>query len=113
MLALGAAVGLPLPGVSAAARSAVHYDVAPVGNVHLLHLTDVHAQLLPIYFREPSVNIGVHAARNRPPHLVGQALLDSYGIPADSRRAHAFTHLNFEAGAADFGRVGGFAHSPP
>ena len=110
MLALGAAVGLPLPGVSAAARSAVHYDVAPVGNVHLLHLTDVHAQLLPIYFREPSVNIGVHAARNRPPHLVGQALLDSYGIPADSRRAHAFTHLNFEAGAADFGRVGGFAH---
>lgn len=110
MLALGAAAGLPLPGVSAAARPAVHYDVAPMGNVHLLHLTDVHAQLLPIYFREPSANIGVHAARNRPPHLVGQALLDSYGIPADSRRAHAFTHLNFEAGAAEFGRVGGFAH---
>ena len=40
-----------------------------------MHITDVHAQLLPVHYREPAVNIGVHGARNRPPHLVGEALL--------------------------------------
>lgn len=109
MLALGAAAGLALPGVARSAQTGLNYDLAPVGNVHLLHMTDAHAQLLPIHFREPSANIGVHTARNRAPHLVGQALLDSFGIAPNSHRAHAFTYLDYEASAAEFGRVGGFA----
>ncbi len=110
MLALGAAAGLALPGVAQRAQTGLAYDLATQGNVHLLHMTDVHAQLLPVYFREPSVNIGVHAARNRPPHLVGQALLSHYGITGDHYRAHAYTHLDYEESARAFGQVGGFAH---
>ncbi len=78
--------------------------------MHLLHLTDCHAQLLPSYFREPSVNIGVGSARGQPPHLVGEALLKRFGIPAHSRDAHAFTYLDFAAAARTYGKVGGFAH---
>src|SRR5688572_29681378 len=56
----------------------------PVGNVTLLHVTDIHGQLLPVHFREPSVNLGVGAARGVVPHLSGRALLDHYKIPAGS-----------------------------
>jgi len=86
------------------------YDVPTMGNVHLLHFTDCHAQLLPIYYREPSINLGVGAAAGRMPHLVGKPLLDTCGIEAGSRHAHAFTHLDFEVAARAYGRVGGFAH---
>lgn len=86
------------------------YDVPTFGNVSFLHFTDCHAQLLPVYFREPSVNLGVGEARGRPPHLVGEALLKAFGIPAGSREAHAFTYLNFEQAAGTYGKVGGFAH---
>ena len=86
------------------------YDVPTMGNVHLLHFTDCHAQLLPIYYREPSINLGVGAATGKMPHLVGKPLLDACGIEAGSRHAYAFSHLDFEAAARAYGRVGGFAH---
>lgn len=86
------------------------YDVPTFGNVSLLHFTDCHGQLLPIYYREPSINLGVGMALGCPPHLVGEALLQAYGIDPCSREAHAFTHLDFEQAARVFGKVGGFAH---
>jgi sulfur-oxidizing protein SoxB len=109
MLGMAAAAGLPL-----AARASVadenFYELAPFGNVHLLHFTDCHAQLLPSYFREPSVNMGAGASSGKPPHLVGDHLLKQAGIAPGSRAAHAFTCLDFEAAARRFGKVGGFAH---
>jgi sulfur-oxidizing protein SoxB len=63
--------------------------------VTLLHFTDCHAQLLPAYFREPDVNIGMHAARGKPPHLVGTAQLKHFGIAPKSPLAHAYTHIDF------------------
>jgi sulfur-oxidizing protein SoxB len=86
------------------------YDIARFGNVSVLHFTDCHAQLLPTYFREPSVNLGLGEAMGRPPHLVGESLLKHFGIPAGSREAHAFTYLDFAAAAKTYGTLGGFAH---
>jgi S-sulfosulfanyl-L-cysteine sulfohydrolase len=111
ILALAAAAGGTLrAGLSAAQAADELYELPPLGNVSLLHFTDSHAQLLPIHFREPSVNIGVGAATGKPPHLVGKALLAHFGIPAASALAHAFTSVDFEAAARRYGRVGGFAH---
>ena len=86
------------------------YDAAPFGNVSLMHITDTHAQLLPIYFREPHINIGVAEANGRPPHIVGEALLKHFNIPANSAAAYALTYLDFESAARRYGKVGGFAH---
>jgi sulfur-oxidizing protein SoxB len=86
------------------------YSAEPFGQARLLHFTDCHAQLNPVYYREPSVNLGFGDALNTPPHLVGEALLEYFGVPRDSRFAHALTHLDFPAAAARYGKVGGFAH---
>jgi len=86
------------------------YAAASFGNARLLHFTDCHAQLLPVYFREPNANIGIAGARGRPPHLVGQHLLDYIGAAAGSSDAYAFTYLDFVAAAERFGKVGGFSH---
>jgi sulfur-oxidizing protein SoxB len=86
------------------------YSLAPFGNARLLHFTDCHAQLEPVYFREPNVNLGIGAAAGNPPHLVGAHLLDYAGIKAGTANAHAFTYLDFAAAAETFGKVGGFAH---
>ena len=86
------------------------YQLPPFGEVRIMHFTDCHAQLLPVYFREPDTNLGLGVARGRPPHLVGQAFLDHFGIAPDSREAYVFTHLDFQAQAETYGRVGGFAH---
>lgn len=86
------------------------YDLKPFGNVSLLHMTDCHAQLKPLLFREPSVNIGLGDMNGRLPHLVGERLLKAAGVPAGSAEAHALTYLDFETAAKRFGRVGGFAH---
>jgi len=80
------------------------------GAVSLLHSTDCHAQLKPIRFREPSVNLGVSTMQGQWPHLVGERLLKAAGVPAGPNLAHAFTHLDFEAASRRFGKVGGFAH---
>ena len=84
--------------------------VQRIGNVSLLHMTDCHAQLQPIHFREPSVNLGVAGMRGRLPHLVGEHLLKAAQIPAGSAEAHALTYLDFETAARRYGKVGGFAH---
>jgi S-sulfosulfanyl-L-cysteine sulfohydrolase len=115
MLALAGAAGLGMPGCEGSTRAGGRtpsdfYEVPAFGNVSLLHFTDCHAQLLPIYFREPNVNIGVGEAAGKPPHLVGEALLKHFNIPAGSLEAHAFTYLNYTEAARQYGKVGGFAH---
>ncbi len=86
------------------------YDVAAFGNARLLHFTDCHAQLQPIYFREPNVNLGVGPMKGQRPHVVGEALLRQAGVPAGTARAHALTYLDFADAAHRYGAVGGFAH---
>ncbi len=86
------------------------YEVPAFGNVSLMHYTDCHAQLQPVYFREPNINIGVGSMQGQPPHLVGEALLKHYGIPAGGPLAHANTYLDYVEAARLFGKVGGFAH---
>jgi len=86
------------------------YDLPRFGNVHFLHFTDCHAQLLPIWFREPNVNIGIGGAVGKVPHIVGEKLLKAYNIKPGTREAHAFTYLDFAQAAKTYGQVGGFAH---
>lgn len=103
---------LPLSKQSRASYSAElgAYHVPNYGSVRLLHMTDCHAQLLPIYFREPSVNLGIGAAKGQPPHLVGNQLLNNLDRKLDAASQHAFTYLNFVEAAKTYGKVGGFAH---
>jgi len=94
-LLLAVAAGSSLrPGAAAAQAAAELYDAPPFGNVSLLHVTDVHAQLLPVHFREPN----------------GTGFLKRYGIARGSRAAYAFSHLDFETLAQRYGRLGGYAH---
>ena len=110
MLAAGAAAGFALPGVANAAAARDPYDLAPFGNVSLLHYTDCHAQLLPVWFREPSINLGVAGMKGNSPHLVGERFLAKHGIRPGTREAHAFTYIDFAEAAKKYGKVGGFAH---
>ena len=98
-----------LPRASLAADDDL-YDIGRFGNVRILHLTDTHAQLAPVYFREPSVNIGVGSMFGKPPHIVGRAFLDYFNIAPGGRAAHAFTFLDYQEAAHRYGRMGGFAH---
>ena len=111
-LAVASAGGLSLSSNFAIAQESAKkfYELPKFGNVHLLHFTDCHAQLLPIYFREPNVNIGIGSQEGKTPHLVGEYFLKANGIPAGTRDAHAFTYLDFSEAAKTYGRVGGFAH---
>ncbi len=113
VLGAASAAGLNLgrhAQASAASAQQGLYDLPRFGNVSLLHMTDCHAQLLPVHFREPSVNIGVGAMRGQLPHLVGEALLEAAGLKPGSAQAHAFTYIDFETAARRYGRIGGFAH---
>ncbi len=112
MLAVAAAGGMTLHSSFARAEKAAGalYDLPPFGNVSLLHMTDCHAQLLPIHFREPNVNLGVGSMRGRAPHIVGEGFLKHFGIKPGSIEAHAFTYLDFVEAAKTYGKVGGFAH---
>ena len=95
---------------SACAAADDIYDIGRFGNVRVLHITDTHAQLRPVYFREPSVNIGVGddaraaAASGRP------RIPRSFQPRARRPRAHAFTYLDYQEAAHRYGRMGGFAH---
>jgi sulfur-oxidizing protein SoxB len=100
--------GLPL--IARSADSAGVYDLERFGNARILHITDTHAQLQPAFFREPSVNLGIGGMQGKPPHLVGRAFLDRFGVRPDSADAYAFTFVDFEKSAARFGKLGGFAH---
>jgi len=116
MLAAASAAGFQLNNAYAADSTAVTkapsnpYELAPFGNVSLMHYTDCHAQLNPIYFREPSINLGIGDMKNVPPHKVGQHYLEHYGIAPGTMDAHAFTYLDFVEASRKYGKVGGFAH---
>jgi S-sulfosulfanyl-L-cysteine sulfohydrolase len=107
-LALAAGAGV-VPRVGVGADDDI-YDIPRFGNVRVIHFTDTHAQLTPVHYREPSVNIGVGAMRGQPPHLVGRAFLERFGIAPGSRGAYAFTFLDYYEAAQRYGRMGGFAH---
>jgi S-sulfosulfanyl-L-cysteine sulfohydrolase len=119
MLAVAAAGGMALEGCASGPANKIGasiktgaslYDLPTFGNVSFLHFTDCHAQLQPIYFREPNVNLGLASSSGRPPHLVGESLLKYFNIAPGSPEAHAFTYLNFSEAAKTYGKVGGFAH---
>ncbi|HOI52357.1 MAG TPA: thiosulfohydrolase SoxB, partial [Azonexus sp.] len=112
VLAVAAAGGMSLHSELALAEKGAGklYDLPKFGNVSLLHITDCHAQLNPIYFREPSVNLGFGDQFGKVPHLVGDKLLKHFGFKPNSIEAHAYTYLNFEKAAETYGKVGGFAH---
>ena len=77
------------------------------GNVSLIHITDIHAQLKPIYFREPEINLGVGSALGQVPHITGANFRKMYGIDDGSPSHYALTHNDFSALAKEYGRVGG------
>jgi S-sulfosulfanyl-L-cysteine sulfohydrolase len=113
VMAAGSAAGMFgswASAVSAAGKGEKLYDIPKFGNVSILHFTDCHAQLTPIYFREPNVNLGIAGMSGKVPHLVGEHLLKAYGIPRNSALSHAYTYLDFEKAAQAYGKVGGFAH---
>ncbi len=117
VLAAASAAGMPLARVAeadAATAEEALYTLPPLGQgsgfVSLLHMTDCHAQLKPIHFREPSVNLGLGSMKGQLPHRVGEHLLKRAGIRPGTRESHAFTFIDFERAARRYGRVGGFAH---
>ncbi len=109
-IASAGGMGLYSNFVGAQSSAKKFYDLPKFGNVHFLHFTDCHAQLLPIHFREPNVNLGIGAQEGKTPHLVGEYFLKANGIPAGTRDAHAFTYLDYVAAAQNYGKMGGFAH---
>ncbi len=112
ILAAASAAGFALDSRQVMAGNAPsnYYDIPVSGNVSLMHMTDCHAQLKPIWFREPNVNLGVGGSVGKVPHLVGEHLLKAYNIKPGSIDAHAFTYIDFAAAAKTYGKVGGFAH---
>jgi len=113
VLGAGAVAGMAMgrfAEADAATASEGLYQAPRFGHVSFLHMTDCHAQLLPIHFREPSINLGVGSMRGQLPHLVGEHLLRATGIRPGTAQAHALTHLDFDKAARRYGKVGGFAH---
>jgi len=83
-------------------------DFDTTGNVTLIHFADCHAQLKPVWFREPSINLGVGEVKGKPPHISGTEFLKTYGIEPGSPQAYALTNEDFVALAREYGRMGGF-----
>ncbi|WP_425403584.1 thiosulfohydrolase SoxB [Hwanghaeella sp.] len=114
-LQVSAAAGALLGGTSllgsAAAKQSITQDdllaFDPVGNVTLLHVTDIHAQLVPVYFREPSVNLGVGEVSGLPPHITGQDFLSTFDLKPGSYQAYAMASTDFVSLAKEYGRIGG------
>jgi sulfur-oxidizing protein SoxB len=112
---LAAATATLMGGTGRLARAAARQEITqadllrfdPVGQVTLLHITDIHAQLVPVYFREPSVNLGVGDVHGLPPHITGKDFLKKFSIPATSPEAYALTSEDFAALAGSYGKVGG------
>ncbi len=80
------------------------------GNLTLVHTTDTHAQLVPIYYREPDTNIGVGEDKGQPPHLTGGNFLKYYGYRPDTLEAYAYTCDDYARLAEEYGKMGGFAY---
>lgn len=106
---LVAGTGVPLSRLSAEGRLTQDDLLAfePVGNVTLVHVTDLHAQLVPIHFREPSANFGVGESRGRVPHLVGAEFRRAFKLTDGSALAYALTADDFEGLARAYGAMGG------
>lgn len=109
MLPAGARAMGGKPGDMAGDMSMYNLPMAK-GNARMLHITDTHAQLKPIHFREPNVNLGMGPAFGQRPHIVGDKFLQSVGLKPNTPEAFAFTYLDFEEGAKKYGKLGGFAH---
>ncbi len=111
LMGLASAAGMvPSFSLQAGDDGSSLYDTPSFGNARILHMSDCHAQLNPVYFREPSINIGLGDARGKAPHLVGRHLLEHFNLPGDGIQAHAYTYLDFTEAARVYGKVGGFAH---
>jgi S-sulfosulfanyl-L-cysteine sulfohydrolase len=110
LLAVAAGAGLPARRLEAADGPARLLAFEPLGNITLLHITDAHATLLPVFYREPDTLVGVGPERGRPPFLTGAELLRAYHLNPGSVEAYAYTYLDFPALAARYGRMGGYAH---
>src|SRR6267143_4862897 len=110
LLAVAAGAGLAPRRLEGADGPARLLAFEPLGNVTLLHITDAHATLRPVFYREPDTVLGVGAERGRPPFLTGAELLRAYHVAPGSVEAYAYTHLDFPALAARYGRMGGYAH---
>lgn len=110
LAAVAAGAGLGPRALEAADAPARLLAFEPLGQVTLLHLTDTHATLRPVFFREPDTLLGVGPERGRPPFLTGPEFLRAYGLQAGTAEAYAYTHLDFPALAARFGPLGGYAH---
>lgn len=82
-------------------------SMEPIGNVTLVHITDIHAQLKPIFFREPSINLGIGDVNGLPPHVTGADFLKLYDIKAGTPDAYALTSDDFAALAGSYGKMGG------
>ena len=87
-----------------------YYKIKNFGNARFMHITDTHAQLLPVHFREPSVNLGFHSNFGKPPHVVGHHFNKRYGIKSNSRAEFALSSVNYSENAKRFHKIGGFAH---
>lgn len=109
-VAAAAIFGAPMGRLAAQQRltqdELLRFD--PLGQVTILHIADLHAQFMPQYFREPSINLGVGESRGLVPHLTGEAFLRQFGIPAGTAMAHALTDQDFASLAKTYGRMGGF-----
>ena len=99
-----------MPAATGSDAMAGFYDLPMQGNARILHITDVHGQLKPVFFREPNVNLGVGDAFGRPPHIVGEGFLDYMGLSANTPESYVYTFLDFYNAARKHGRTGGFAH---
>ena len=107
---LAAASGLGPLGQASAQQRLTEADILrfePLGTVTIVHVTDIHAQLMPLHFREPSVNLGVGEAKGKPPHLTDREFRDHFRIAAGTADAHALTSEDFVALARTYGRMGG------
>jgi sulfur-oxidizing protein SoxB len=111
LLAVGVTAGLTPRQVEADPAAADRLlEFPPLGNLTLLHLTDSHATLLPVFFREPDTLLGVGDERGKPPYLTGRDFLRAYRIAPGTAEAYAFSAVDFATLAARYGRMGGYAH---
>jgi sulfur-oxidizing protein SoxB len=110
LLAVAGGAGLAPRALEADEGAARLLEFPALGNVTLLHMTDPHATLRPVFYREPDTLIGVGDERGRPPYVAGEAALRAYGLTRGSAEAYACTSVDFPQLAARYGRMGGYAH---
>jgi sulfur-oxidizing protein SoxB len=110
LLAVAAGAGIAPRALQAEDAPDRLLEFEALGNVTLVHITDSHATLRPVFFREPDTLLGVGGEAGRPPNLTGAEFLRAYTVAPGTAAAYAYTHLDFTALAARFGRMGGYAH---